>query len=232
MDQQSINMKRLIIAIDGPAASGKSSTARRLAESLGYLYIDSGAMYRACALAATRLRINIADHVSVAELLKTIEVELRQDVNGNKVLLNGEDVSQLIREESISRLASDISALGPVRARMVELQQKMGEEGGIVMDGRDIGTIVFPNADIKFFMIANVEERAKRRFKELVDKGLNAEYQEVIADLRIRDENDSSRAIAPLKPAADSILIDTSKMSLDEQVKILNQHIRQRTGQK
>ena len=138
----------------------------------------------------------------------------------------------MIREESISRLASDISALGPVRARMVELQQKMGEEGGIVMDGRDIGTIVFPNADIKFFMIANVEERAKRRFKELVDKGLNAEYQEVIADLRIRDENDSSRAIAPLKPAADSILIDTSKMSLDEQVKILNQHIRQRTGQK
>ncbi len=222
-------MKKLIIAIDGPAASGKSSTARRLAESLGYLYIDSGAMYRACALEACRLGISLDDHSSLKGMIGSIDIDLKQSETGNRVLVNESDVTDLIREEKISRLASDISAIGFVRERMVELQRKIGENGGVVMDGRDIGTVVFPHADVKFFMIANVEERAKRRYQELIDKGCSADLTSVLADLKQRDENDTNRAIAPLKPAHDSILIDTTKLTLDDQVRILNQHIRQRS---
>jgi len=222
-------MKKLIIAIDGPAASGKSSTARRLAESLGYLYIDSGAMYRACALEASQLGISLVDHSSLREMIGAIDIDIRQSESGNRVIVNERDVTDLIREEKISRMASDISAIGFVRERMVELQRKIGENGGVVMDGRDIGTVVFPQADVKFFMIANVEERAKRRYQELIDKGCSADLEAVLADLNQRDENDTNRAIAPLKPAHDSILIDTTKLTLDEQVRILNQHIRQRS---
>lgn len=221
-------MKKIIVAIDGPAASGKSSTARRLARSLGYVYIDSGAMYRACALAAIRAQLDIHNTTEILHMLSLTDIRLEQSEAGNKVILNGEDVSEAIRSEEISRLASDISAIPIVRDRMVELQRQMGLEGGVVMDGRDIGTVVFPQAEVKFFMIADVCERAKRRFKELQDKGIEADIEIVLSELRTRDENDTNRKVAPLKPAPDSILIDTSHLSLDEQVAILRQHIKQR----
>lgn len=225
-------MKKIIVAIDGPAASGKSSTARRLAQSLSYVYIDSGAMYRACALAAIRAHLDIHNPAEIEDMLSKLDIRLQQTESGNKVLLNGEDVSAAIRTEEISKLASDISAIASVRERMVELQRIMGLNGGVVMDGRDIGTIVFPEAEVKFFMIADVRERAKRRFKELLGKGVTADFDTVLAELLTRDENDSNRVIAPLKPAPDSIMIDTSKMSLDEQVGILRQHIKQRLENK
>ena len=221
-------MKKIIVAIDGPAASGKSSTARRLARSLGYVYIDSGAMYRACALAAIRAQMDIHNTTEILHMLSLTDIRLEQSEAGNKVILNGEDVSEAIRSEEISRLASDISAIPIVRDRMVELQRQMALEGGVVMDGRDIGTVVFPQAEVKFFMIADVCERAKRRFKELQDKGIEADIEIVLSELRTRDENDTNRKVAPLKPAPDSILIDTSHLSLDEQVAILRQHIKQR----
>ena len=228
MEHCSIIMKKIIVAIDGPAASGKSSTARRLARSLGYVYIDSGAMYRACALAAIRAHLDIHNSAEILNMLSLIDIRLEQSEAGNRVILNGDDVSEAIRSEEISRLASDISAIPIVRDRMVELQRQMALEGGVVMDGRDIGTVVFPQAEVKFFMIADVCERAKRRYKELQDKGIEADIEIVLSELQIRDENDTNRAIAPLKPAPDSILIDTSRLSLDEQVAILRQHIKQR----
>ncbi len=228
MEHHSIIMKKIIVAIDGPAASGKSSTARRLARSLGYVYIDSGAMYRACALAAIRAQLDIYNTTEILHMLSLTDIRLEQSEAGNKVILNGEDVSEAIRSEEISRLASDISAIPIVRDRMVELQRQMALEGGVVMDGRDIGTVVFPQAEVKFFMIADVCERAKRRFKELQDKGIEADIEIVLSELRTRDENDTNRKVAPLKPAPDSILIDTSHLSLDEQVAILRQHIKQR----
>lgn len=224
-------MKKIIVAIDGPAASGKSSTARRLARSLGYVYIDSGAMYRACALAAIRAHLDIRNSTEILNMLSLIDIRLEQSEAGNKVILGGEDVSEAIRSEEISRLASDISAIPIVRDKMVELQRQMALEGGVVMDGRDIGTVVFPQAEVKFFMIADVSERAKRRYKELQDKGIEADIKNVLSELQIRDENDTNRAVAPLRPAPDSILIDTSRLSLDEQVAILRQHIKQRVEQ-
>jgi len=163
-------MKRLIIAIDGPAASGKSTTAKLLAQKLGYVYLDTGAMYRVCALAALEANIEHHDNDKIDKMLQTIDIRIDYSPEGNKVLLNDKDVTKRIREEDISRLASDISTLGPVRVKMVDLQRKMGEQGGVIMDGRDIGTVVFPDADLKFFMIATAEERARRRCEELKEK--------------------------------------------------------------
>ena len=221
-------MKRLIIAIDGPAASGKSTTAKLLAKQLGYLYLDSGAMYRACALAALEQDIAHSDIARLDKLLETIDIRIEYSPDGNKVLLNDIDVTKRIREEDISRLASDISTLGPVREKMVELQRQMGNEGGVIMDGRDIGTVVFPHAELKFFMIASAEERARRRCEELIVKGLEADYETVLKELQERDKQDSTRALAPLKPAADAIEIDTTRLSIEEQVELLYQYVQEK----
>ncbi len=221
-------MKRLIIAIDGPAASGKSTTAKLLAKQLGYLYLDSGAMYRACALAALEQDIAHSDIARLDKLLETIDIRIEYSPDGNKVLLNDIDVTKRIREEDISRLASDISTLGPVREKMVELQRQMGNEGGVIMDGRDIGTVVFPHAELKFFMIASAEERARRRCEELIVKGLEADYETVLKELQERDKQDSTRALAPLKPATDAIEIDTTRLSIEEQVELLYQYVQEK----
>jgi len=218
-------MKRLIIAIDGPAASGKSTTAKLLAQKLGYVYLDSGAMYRACALAALQSGVSHDDAVGLDELLAGIDIRIEYGTEGNKVLLNGIDVTKRIREEDISRLASDISTLGPVRKKMVALQRKMGETGGVIMDGRDIGTVVFPHADLKFFMVASAEERAKRRCEELKEKGKLADYQIVLKEMQERDLQDSTRALAPLKPAEDAIPIDNTSLSIPQQVDLLYSYI-------
>lgn len=217
-------MKRIIIAIDGPAASGKSTAAKLLATRLSYLYIDTGAMYRACALAANRAGIDISDAPSLHDLLANLSIEISQNPEGNIILLNDEDVSSLIRTPEISRQASAISAKQEVRERMVELQRAMGRDGGVVLDGRDIGTVVFPAAELKFFLIAPLEVRALRRQKELAAKGHPSVYEEVLAEMRERDAADSSRALAPLIPAKDAIHVDTQDFSIEEMVDALYDH--------
>lgn len=217
--------KGLIIAIDGPAASGKSTTAQLLAQKLGYVYIDTGAMYRACALKAKKMGIDINDEESIRELLDDIDIRIENHNSKNRIFLDGEDVSEDIRADDISALASAISAIPAVRYKMVELQRKMGEKGGVILDGRDIGTFVFPTAEVKFFLTANPEVRAKRRWLELQQKGINKDFSEVLADLVKRDNNDSQRALAPLKKADDAIEVDTSNMTIEEQTDYLYQII-------
>jgi len=214
-------MKRIIVAIDGPAASGKSTTAKLLAKKLGYVYLDTGAMYRACALQAVQNGIAISDIAAISQMMERIDLSIGLAEDDNVIWLGGVNVSSAIRTPEISSLASAISAIPDVRHKMVALQRKLGGDGGVVLDGRDIGTVVFPQAEAKFFMIADVAERAKRRFLELAAKGITTPYETVYKDLEARDNADSSRTMAPLKPADDAILIDTSKLSIEEQVEEL-----------
>lgn len=224
-------MKRIIIAIDGPAASGKSTTAKLLARKLGYLYLDTGAMYRACALAAKRRKIDIDDKDALRDMIESIHVLIQNSEQGNITLLDSEDVSIAIREPDISLLASAISAKAIVRTKMVELQREMGKMGGVILDGRDIGTVVFPEAELKFFIIAPVQIRAERRFLELQKKGLNPIFEEVLQELQKRDKADSSRALAPLIPAQDAIEIDTGPLTIEGQVEELYQHYQTRIAE-
>ncbi|MCB5262169.1 MAG: (d)CMP kinase [Candidatus Cloacimonetes bacterium] len=224
-------MKRIIIAIDGPAASGKSTAAKHLARKLRYLYLDTGAMYRACALAAKRSEIDIDDEDALKVLMENIQVTIQYSEQGNITLLDSQDVSVAIREPEISLLASAISAKAVVRTKMVELQREMSKMGGVILDGRDIGTVVFPQAELKFFMIAPVETRAKRRFLELQDKGLNPIYEDVLHEMKERDKADSSRALAPLVPASDAIQIDNGQLSIEAQVAELYRHYQKRMAE-
>lgn len=223
--------KRLIIAIDGPAASGKSTTAQRLAKLLGYAYLDTGAMYRACALQAKQAGIDLSDEQAVKSMLDTLDIKIEYSEQANIILLNGRDVSADIRENDISALASAISAIPAVRYKLVELQRKMAASGGVILDGRDIGTFVFPDADIKFYLTAAAEVRARRRCLELQAKGIDAKFETVLADLIQRDSNDQSRALAPLAVADDAIVTDTSEMDVDTQVKTLYKIILERLAE-
>lgn len=223
--------KRMIIAIDGPAASGKSTTARHLARLLGYAYLDTGAMYRACALKAKRLGLELRDEQAVNAMLGDLDIRIETDGQANLIRLDGEDVSAAIRDNDISALASAISALPAVRHKMVELQRKMAADGGVILDGRDIGTYVFPDADLKFFLTATPEVRAQRRWLELQKKGVEADLEQVLADLVERDRNDASRALAPLAKAADAIEIDTGSLSVNGQVLALYQIILDSSGE-
>ncbi|MDP8219719.1 MAG: (d)CMP kinase [Candidatus Stygibacter frigidus] len=218
---------RYVIAIDGPAASGKSTTAKQLAKLLHYVYIDSGAMYRACGLKALQKGIKLTDHESLKEMLSHIDIRIEYAPEGNKIYLDNNDVSARIREADITRLASEIAVIGIVRERMVELQRKMGEEGGVIMDGRDIGTVVFPDADYKFFMVADVKTRALRRWQEATEKDEKLILEEVEQELLWRDKNDSTRKHSPLRQAEDAILIDTSAMSIQQQVEYIYQIVRE-----
>ncbi len=218
--------KKFVIAIDGPAASGKSTTAKQLAIKLKYIYIDTGAMYRASGLCTLLQNISLDDEVALKEMLDKISIKIEYAEEGNRIYLNGEDVSERIREADSTKLSSQIAMIGIVRKKMVELQRKMAENGGVIMDGRDIGTVVFPNADFKFFMIADVKTRALRRWKEAKEKGEIISIGEIEEELIWRDENDSNREISPLKQADDAIPVDTSKMSIDEQVQFIYNKIK------
>jgi len=213
--------KKYVIAIDGPAASGKSTTARQLAKKMEYIYIDTGAMYRACGLNTILQQIDLSDETALENMLSTININIEYAKEENKILLNGEDVSKRIREADITRLSSQIAVINIVREKMVELQREMGENGGVIMDGRDIGTVVFPNADFKFFMIADVKTRALRRWKEAKEKGEKLALSEIEQELIWRDNNDTNREISPLKQADDAIPINTSRMSIAEQVDMI-----------
>ena len=197
----------MIIAIDGPSGAGKSTVARLISKELGFEYIDTGAMYRALAYKAYKNNIDINEE-EIAKMLSVTNV----DYFDNKIFLDGENVEGPIRDEIISKAASKISAIKIVREKMVELQRKIAVGKNIVMDGRDIGTKVFPNADYKFFITASLEERARRRFEQLDDKGKS--YESILSDMKKRDENDSTRQFSPLKKAPDAILIDTTYMKI------------------
>ncbi|OGU56351.1 MAG: cytidylate kinase [Ignavibacteria bacterium GWF2_33_9] len=208
--------KEIIIAIDGPAGSGKSTTARFVANKLNYIYIDTGAMYRTVALAWLRSGLNFLEK-EIETLLPNLHIEMQQGEAGQIVLLNGEDVSAEIRKPEVTKYSSSISAFGSVREKLVAQQREMGVNGGVVMDGRDIGTVVFPDAELKIFLIASVKTRAERRQKELMAKGHDESLESIINAMQERDKNDSSREISPLRKAEDAIELDTSDMTIEQQ---------------
>ncbi len=213
-------MKKIIIAIDGPAGSGKSTTARHVAQSLGYVYIDTGAMYRAVTLGWLRSGLELSDE-NVADVLNKLKIELKQSDDGQKTFLNGEDVSDAIRLPEVSRYVSPVSAMSYVRSKLVDEQRRMGMEGGIVMDGRDIGTVVFPYADLKIYLVASISARAERRALELKNKGIEFDVEEIKNLIRDRDTFDSSRPISPLTKAPEAVEVDTSNLTIEEQVDLI-----------
>ena len=206
----------MIIAIDGPAGAGKSTIAKLIAKQLGLVYIDTGAMYRAVGLKAKRNNIACSEQEKIEEMLKNTEVELKNENGATAVYLDGENVSTEIRLPEISRMASDISAVPVVRYAMVEMQRSMANKTDTILDGRDIGTFVLPNADVKIFLTASVEERAERRYKELIARGENVKREDIRSDIEKRDYNDSHRALAPLKKADDATEVDTTGMTIDQ----------------
>ena len=209
------------VAIDGPAGAGKSTIARTAAKELGFIYVDTGALYRAVGVYNLRKNIDTKDADAVASTLKDIKVELKFVDSEQHVILNGDDVSTEIRVPEASMAASNVSAIPAVRSFLFDLQRDIASKNNCIMDGRDIGTVVLPNADVKIFLTADPEERARRRFLELQAKGDPSTYEEVLADLKVRDYQDSHREIAPLKPAEDSIVINTTGNELEQSVKII-----------
>ena len=210
------------IAIDGPAGAGKSTIAKLIAKERGCIYVDTGAMYRAMAIYFLRQGIAAEDEAAITEACKDIEVVIKYEDNVQNVYLNGENVTSILRTEEVGKMASASSVYSAVRAKLLDLQRKLAVDYDVVMDGRDIGTHVLPNADVKIYMTASVEERANRRYRELVEKGdMTADYEKIKADIAERDYRDMNREIAPLKQAEDAILLDTSDMSIEEVVKAI-----------
>jgi len=220
-------VKQEIVTIDGPSGSGKSTISRMLAARLGYAYLDTGAMYRAAGLAAMRAGIPLDDEEKIAALLDSaFDLELLPGADDTRVLLGGEDVSREIRTAEMGLVASKVSALPAVRQRLGALQREIGGRGRVVCEGRDMGTVVFPDAAWKFFLDATPEERARRRTAQLIEKGENADYDAILAQIKKRDHDDSSRAVAPLRPAPDAVVIDSSRMNADEVVSLMLKRIR------
>ena len=206
------------IALDGPAGAGKSSVAQALAEKLGFLYLDTGAMYRACGLYACLKEADIQNEEAVTQLLPQVHIDVKY-VNGSQcVFLNGEDVSGKIRTQEIGQAASAVSRYQAVRAYLVSLQREIAGSNDVIMDGRDIGTRVLPDAELKVFLTASAEERARRRILQLREKGVEADYNEVLEEIRQRDLQDSTRKIDPLRPAEDAVMLDSSNLTLEEVV--------------
>ena len=207
------------VAIDGPAGAGKSTIAKAAAKALGYIYVDTGALYRTVALSAQKLGIlDSLDDEAVEKLIESSAVELKYIDGVQAVFLNGEDVSSLIRTPEISMGASKVSAIPKVRAFLLDLQRNIAKTNNVIMDGRDIATVVLPNADVKIFLFASPECRAQRRYLELIEKGESVMYEDVLADVNQRDYQDSHREIAPLKPSKDSIMLDTSELDLQQSI--------------
>ncbi|WP_035098079.1 (d)CMP kinase [Anoxybacteroides tepidamans] len=222
-------MKRISIAIDGPAAAGKSTVAKILAGKLSYLYIDTGAMYRALTYLALQKGIDLHDEQALLELLRDTYIELKPSERGQLVFANGNDVTNVIRSEEVTNAVSFVAKHPLVREEMVARQRALGEQGGVVMDGRDIGTHVLPHAEVKIFLKASVEERAKRRHQENLERGFSSDLEKLKEEIARRDKIDSEREVAPLKKAEDAVEIDTTSLSIEDVVneimKIVNERI-------
>lgn len=219
----------IAIAIDGPAGAGKSSLSKEVAKELSFIYVDTGALYRTIGLAASRKGLKKEDKAEIISMLNNIDVKLSFNDEGTQiVLLNGEDVSSFIRTPEASMFASAVSAIPEVRAFLLDLQRNMAKSDNVIMDGRDIGTVVLPDAKIKIFLTASPEKRAMRRHKENIEKGIDSTYEEVLKDVNQRDYQDSHREIAPLKPAEDSVLVDTSDYDFEGSKELLLKVIKER----
>ena len=218
--------KHIAVAIDGPSGAGKSTIAKLCAEALGLLYVDTGAIYRTVGLAAREAGVDTKDPDAVESLLPLVKINMNHDESGlQRMLLNGRDVTDEIRHPDISLYASAVSAIPAVRAFLLDMQRQLARENSVVMDGRDIGTVVLPDADVKVFLTATPEDRAQRRYEELLQRGAKTSYEEVLRDLKKRDAADSTRKAAPLRPAADAICVDTTGNTLEESFRLLREII-------
>ncbi len=220
------------IAIDGPSGAGKSTIAKMCAEKLGFLYVDTGAIYRTVGVAARKAGLGSKDVVGVTAMLSDIKISMRHDENGlQRMILNGQDVTDEIRLPEISIYASDVSAMPAVRAFLLDMQRYFAETNNVIMDGRDIGTVVLPNADMKLFLTATAEERAQRRFEELQLRGTQATYEEVLRDIMYRDNNDSTRSAAPLRPSEEAVILDTTGNTLTQSFELICGLIKEKMSQ-
>lgn len=217
--------KTLIIAIDGPAGSGKSTIGKMVAERLGYVHLSTGAMYRAIGWKAQQEGIGVENISGLTALIERTEIEFRRVSERDKIFVDGNDVTEILATNDAGKLASAVAAIPEVRHGLLSLQRRAGKHGGVVLDGRDIGTVVFPDADVKFYLDASPEERAQRRFIQLSQQGIATDLTQLIADITQRDQNDSSRTVAPLRRAEDAIYIDSSSLSLDAVVNLMLQEI-------
>lgn len=220
-------MKKLVVAIDGPAGAGKSTIAKLVAEKLGYAYIDTGAMYRSVAWKFLQTGKEF-DEAFISKLAEEMVIEFRPEAQVNHVFVDGVEVTAAIRSQEVTANVSRVAAIGAVREAMVAQQRRMGQTGGVLMDGRDIGTVVFPHADVKVFLTASVEERALRRYKELVAKGEQIDLEVLQQDIASRDKQDSERAISPLRQAEDALYLDTSAMNIEEVTTYLMQLVQEK----
>lgn len=209
------------VAIDGPAGAGKSTIAKLVAKEKGYIYVDTGAMYRGLAIHFIKRGLKAEDTKGIVEACKDAEVSIVYENDVQQIYLNGENVTAMLRTEEVGNMASKTSAIPAVREKLLELQRTLAREKDVIMDGRDIGTNILPNADVKIYLTASVETRATRRYKELLEKGENCVYEEIAQDIKERDERDMNREIAPLKQAEDAILVDSSEMTIEEVVKTI-----------
>ena len=223
--------KLFSVAIDGPSGAGKSSIAKAIAEKFGFIYVDTGAIYRTVGLYAQQAGLDSKDTAGIIASLPNIRIDIGYDENGSQMmLLNGVNVSREIRTPRSSIYASDVSAIPEVRDFLMDMQRSMAVTHSVVMDGRDIGTVVLPGADVKIFLTASAEMRASRRLAELLEKGTDTDYESVLRDIRYRDEQDSSRETAPLHPAEDSVVVDSTQLSLEEAIAAVSAIVAEKTG--
>ena len=222
-------MKTKKIAIDGPAGAGKSSIAKEVAKRLGFIYVDTGAMYRSVGLMVLNAGKNPKVKEDVLSIIDDVNIDIKYFDGVQNIFLNGENVSELIRTPEVSVAASDVAVIGEVRKKLVELQRSLAERDNVIMDGRDIGTRVLPDADIKIFLTASAEERAMRRLKELEEKNISCNFDEVLKDIKYRDKNDSEREIDPLKPTEESVIFDTTGYNLSESVERMIELLKEKT---
>lgn len=214
-------MHKINIAIDGPASSGKSTVAKIVAKDFGFVYTDTGAMYRSVTYLALKHHVSFSDEKALVELMESYPISFKQTESGQSVWADGQDITEAIRQPEVTNNVSEVSALSEVRAHLVKAQQKIAASGGVVMDGRDIGTTVLPDAEVKIFLVASAAERAKRRYKENQAKGIKSDFDTLKKEIEQRDYTDSHRATSPLKQAKDAVLVDTTGMTIDEVVAVV-----------